>query len=195
MNAPTPLNVAIVAKDPLVRAGLAAVLEPEFNIVGQAAVLTEAEIFRPDAILWDFDADEEINLSDSPVLALVQEVETAVNNVLSAGITGVLYRDAEADKIVAALNAIVQGLVVLEPAFTSSLQEPLIELDTEPLTAREEEVLQLLAQGASNKTVAKALDISESTAKFHTSAILGKLGAKSRTEAVVRAAQLGLILL
>ena len=196
------LNVVIVALDPLVRMGLAAALGSELEIVGQTATLAEADPFEPDVILWDFDVgekvdevDEEVEGLSVPIVALIQEVEVNVTDALNAGTTGVLYRNAEADKIVAALQAAVQGLVVLEPAFTSSLQEIVPDIEVEPLTAREQEVLQLLAQGASNKTVAKELDISESTAKFHTSAILGKLGAKSRTEAVVRAAQLGLILL
>lgn len=192
---PYTLNVVIVAQDPLVRAGLAAVLEPEdIEVVGQAAKLSEAEVFQPDVILWDFDIDEEVDALGVPTVALVQ-VEVTVADALSAGVSGVLFRNAEVDKIVAALQAAVQGLVVLEPAFTSSLQEVVPNVEVEPLTTREQEVLQLLAQGASNKTVAKELNISESTAKFHTSAILGKLGVKSRTEAVVRAAQLGLIFL
>ena len=192
---PSTLNLVIVARDPLVRMGLAAVLGSDLEIVGQTATLAEAEVFEPDVILWDFDADEEVEEFSVPTVALVQEVETSINEVLGTGITGVLYRDAEPDKIVAALRAAFQGLVVLEPSLTASLREVIPDAEVEPLTAREQEVLQLLAQGASNKAVAKTLDISESTAKFHTSAILSKLGAKSRTEAVVRAAQLGLILL
>ena len=195
MDAPNTLNVTVVARDPLVRTGLAAALEPDLEVVGQATSLAEAEVFGPDVILWDFDAGEEVTSLDTPVVALVHEGETNASEVLGAGTASVLYRDAEVDKIVAALNAAVQGLVVLEPSLTTSLQEPVMELDTEPLTTREGDVLQLLAQGASNKAIAKTLDISESTAKFHTSAILSKLGVKSRTEAVVRAAQLGLILL
>ena len=175
--------------------GLAAVLEPDLEVVGQAATLAEAEVFDPDVILWDFNADEEVDTLDAPVVALIQG-DITVADALGAEIMGLLYRDADPDKIVAALRAALQGLVVLEPEFVPSAQEARVEaLDTEPLTAREQEVLQLLSQGASNKTLAKTLGISESTAKFHTSAILGKLGAKSRTEAVVRAAQLGLILL
>ncbi len=195
------LNVVIVALDPLVRMGLAAALGSELEIVGQTATLAEADLFEPDVILWDFnvdknkEVDEEVDALSVPIVALIQEVEVSVTDALNAGATGVLYRNAEADKIVAALQAALKGLVVLEPTLTSSLQEVVSDINVEPLTAREQEVLQLLAQGASNKTVAKELGISESTAKFHTSAILGKLGAKSRTEAVVRAAQLGLILL
>jgi DNA-binding CsgD family transcriptional regulator len=69
------------------------------------------------------------------------------------------------------------------------------DLLAEPLTAREHEVVQLLAQGLSNKAVGERLGISEHTAKFHVNAILTKLDAQTRTDAVVRAARLGLILL
>jgi DNA-binding NarL/FixJ family response regulator len=65
----------------------------------------------------------------------------------------------------------------------------------EPLTPREQEVLQLLAEGLPNKAIARQLEISDHTVKFHVNAIMGKLGAQSRTEAVVRATRLGLVLL
>jgi two-component system nitrate/nitrite response regulator NarL len=66
---------------------------------------------------------------------------------------------------------------------------------TEPLTPREHEVLQLVAEGLPNKTIADRLHISEHTVKFHINALMGKLGAQSRTEAVVRASRLGILLL
>jgi two-component system, NarL family, nitrate/nitrite response regulator NarL len=88
--------------------------------------------------------------------------------------------------------------VVLEPEIARMLlpaaysPEPAIAVE---LTAREQEVLQLLAEGLPNKAIARRLEISEHTVKFHVNAILGKLNAQSRTEAVVRAGRLGLILL
>jgi DNA-binding NarL/FixJ family response regulator len=99
---------------------------------------------------------------------------------------------------VAALQAAAQGLAVLDPAFASEVlpaRERMGEAPIEELTPRELEVLQLLAEGLSNRAVARQLDISEHTVKFHVNAILGKLGAQSRTEAVVRATRLGMILL
>jgi DNA-binding NarL/FixJ family response regulator len=96
--------------------------------------------------------------------------------------------------------AIGQGLIVLPPTLASRLltQRPAeIGLDPaiEPLTPRELEVLELMGQGLPNKQIARALQISEHTVKFHISAIFAKLGAASRTDAVGRAARQGLIAL
>jgi DNA-binding NarL/FixJ family response regulator len=90
----------------------------------------------------------------------------------------------------------IQGLMVLDPTLVSALPlvtDRSIEAPVEPLTTREEQVLQQLAEGLSNRSIAQRLQISEHTVKFHINAILGKLGAQSRTEAVARAARLGLI--
>jgi DNA-binding NarL/FixJ family response regulator len=93
------------------------------------------------------------------------------------------------------------NIAVIEPDFVAALigeveppgdaGQPLVE----PLTPRELEVLRLMAEGLPNKGIAQRLEISEHTVKFHVNAILGKLGVESRTEAVVRATRLGLILL
>jgi len=119
---------------------------------------------------------------------------------------GALLRDAEADEIVAAITAVASGLIALDQRLSrsvfaaperaaSTLPTPAAATDDEPLTAREREVLQLLAQGFPNKIIALRLHISEHTAKFHVSAIMTKLGAASRTEAVTTAARRGLLIL
>jgi DNA-binding NarL/FixJ family response regulator len=112
-----------------------------------------------------------------------------------------LLKDAGADEILAALRAVTQGLVVLDPAIArlTTLRQPALTptsagLD-EALTDRETEVLQLLSLGLPNKTIATRLGISEHTAKFHVGSILAKLGAASRTEAVTLAARRGLLVL
>lgn len=116
---------------------------------------------------------------------------------------GALPRDAATDEIVAAVTAAASGLTALDrglalEAFAGLARraraEPVSE-PTEPLTTREREVLQLLAQGIPNKQIAQRLSISEHTVKFHVSAIMTKLGAASRTEAVTTAARRGLLLL
>ena len=121
-----------------------------------------------------------------------------LSNALAAGARGVLPRLADAARLTAALHAIAAGLTVLDDALApaalrarSARPAALVE----PLTPRESEVLQLLAEGLSNRTIAARLGISEHTAKFHVNAILGKLGASTRTEAIVAAARLGLVLL
>ncbi len=117
---------------------------------------------------------------------------------------GALPRDAATEEIVAAIQAVASGLTTLDrelarAAFAGlahgrAQAEPVGERE-EPLTAREREVLQLLAQGIPNKQIAQRLSISEHTVKFHVSAIMTKLGAASRTEAVTTAARRGLLLL
>ena len=207
------LRVLIVADDPLVRAGLAALLDtqPECTVSGQMAasaeLSTEAVIYHPDAILWDLGWDpapdsfplskDDLDELQLPFVVLLPE-DTVASEVWALGARGLLYRDAEVDNLVAALQAVAQGLAVLDPAIAATLL-PTIEESTpklvEELTAREMEVLQLLAEGLSNKAIAHALGISEHTVKFHVNAIMGKLSAQSRTDAVVRATRLGLILL
>lgn len=207
----THLRVLIVANDPLARAGLATLLEgqPACTLVGQvtgeAATLTELDIYQPEVVLWDLGWDPEATLdhlaslsqAELPVVALLPD-EIYVTEAWAAGARGLLPRDIKADKLVAALLAAAQGLATIEPEWSAallpdrSLQPP---PPAEELTPREREVLQLLAEGLANKAIARRLDISEHTVKFHVNAIMSKLGAQSRTEAVVRATRLGLILL
>ena len=115
-----------------------------------------------------------------------------------------LRRDATSREIVEAIQAVGGGLVALDRRLAGSVLAAAGRFPAtdeapsgveEPLTPRELEVLQLLAQGLPNKTIARQLHISEHTAKFHVSAIMVKLGAASRTEAVTRAARRGLLVL
>lgn len=108
---------------------------------------------------------------------------------------GVVSPDAPPEEFLAAVAATVQGLVVLPRTLTGRLiGEPAnVEEPSEPLTAREREVLELLGRGLSNKLIAKELHISEHTVKFHISSIYTKLGVASRTEAINRGARQGLI--
>jgi NarL family two-component system response regulator YdfI len=122
-------------------------------------------------------------------------------DALRAGVRALLPSDISSDQLVAALEAAAAGLVVMHPvevdamfALAESASHPLAEL-AEPLTRRESEVLQMLASGLANKEIAARLTISEHTVKFHVAAILGKLGAGSRTEAVSIGIRRGLVLL
>jgi DNA-binding NarL/FixJ family response regulator len=211
-------RVMVVSDDALIRAGLGALLAElsGTTIVGQASSEDDLQAavaaHHPDAILWDVGRDAgtgALRLADFvddfpalPVVALLPDA-AAVRSVWGAGARGLLPRDADLERILGALVASVQGFVVLEPAFVAGLiprrgatdDVPNAELLPEQLTPRELEVLRLLADGLPNKTIAHRLGISEHTVKFHVNAILGKLGVESRTEAVVRATRLGLILL
>lgn len=117
---------------------------------------------------------------------------------------GALPRDATTEEIIAAIAAVASGLTALDRSLAleamTGLARGRVEAEpvsaiNEPLTAREREVLQLLAQGIPNKQIAQRLSISEHTVKFHVSAIMTKLGAASRTEAVTTAARRGLLVL
>jgi two-component system, NarL family, response regulator YdfI len=112
---------------------------------------------------------------------------------LRAGIRGAILLDSTPDEIESAVRAVHSGLVVTAPELLAD-PNPLAEL-VEPLSAREIEVLDLLAEGMSNKLIAHRLTISEHTVKTHVASIFAKLGASSRTEAVSQAIRRGLVML
>lgn len=138
----------------------------------------------------------EIPFSGSPrVLALADDVVQA-RQARSSGATGVLRRDAREDELAAAIAAVAVGLPVFSEDFAPADPDPgmpAAEVGPDALTPREAEILELVATGLPNKAIAARLAIRESTVKFHVNAILAKLGAQSRTEAVARALRVGLI--
>jgi len=212
------LSVAIIANDPLARAGLATLLAatPSCDIVAQMSLtdwltdLQSAEAVNDwpqaqlDGIIWDIGWEPLATLPEEepfplPVVALLPD-ETAVSQLWSLGIQAMLRRDAPAAAIVAALQTALHGVAALDPDFvTAVLPDSPLTSDALPefteLTPRESEVLALLAEGLTNKAIAHQLEISDHTVKFHVNAILSKLNAQSRTEAVVQATRLGLLLL
>jgi DNA-binding NarL/FixJ family response regulator len=205
----SPLRLALVAEDPLARGALSRALADqggEAITVTAAGTLAELEAARaepPDVVLWDVglrltEAEGRLEIPElgAPVLALVPD-EAAGELALAAGARGLLFRDAAPSPLLAALQAVARGLAVFEPALSPVRPTPRAPTPTTPesLTPREREVLALLAEGLSNKAIADRLAISEHTAKFHVNAVLAKLGVQRRTEAVVRAARLGLVTL
>jgi two-component system, NarL family, nitrate/nitrite response regulator NarL len=198
---PGDVRVAIVSADPLVRSALGGGLRAfgELRLVG--------ELDSADVVIWDAGADpvehprawDELERLALPVVALVADAALAAR-ALAAGARAVVLRELPSAALVAAVIAVHRGLVVLDPAARAQLvrevaPEPALSDALEELTARELEVLEQLASGRSNKRIARALGISEHTAKFHVNSILAKLGASSRTEAVVAAARRGLVTL
>lgn len=194
------LRVLVVAADPLARAGLTALLEatgyPQAGASDGADMDAALAAYAPDVVLWDAEAsDEALADRDLPVVALVADEEAAAE-AWQGGARALLLRDVAPPQLAAALVAAAQGLVVLDP----EVAEVVLDLhdglpEAEPLTPREREVLALVAEGLPNKLIADRLGISEHTVKFHVASILSKLGAQSRTEAVTRAARLGLLII
>jgi two-component system nitrate/nitrite response regulator NarL len=198
------LRVAVVAEDPLVRSGLVSLLgsEPGFSALSEPGMPSDTRVLEAGAelILWDVGAgavpaERPLAREQIPTLALVRDEEAALD-VLRAGALGVLLRSADGERLLLALRAVANGIAVFEPALLRALLVGRVAPgDTLSLTPRETEVLNLLAEGLSNKLIADRLKISDHTAKFHVNAILNKLGAETRTEAVVLAARRGLLML
>jgi DNA-binding NarL/FixJ family response regulator len=204
------LRVVVVGEDPLARSGLVALLASadELSLAGQSAPDEAAALLRTteaDVVLWDtgvethddLEALQDIAARNGPALIVLTVGEGRVPDLLGAGARGVLTRDTDARRLIAALQAAALGLVVVDERFSEgalrrrSAAEPLVDA----LTPREIEVLQLIGQGLSNRAIAQRLAISEHTAKFHVNAILGKLGAQTRAEAVAQGVRSGLLLL
>jgi two-component system nitrate/nitrite response regulator NarL len=202
-----PIRALLVADDPIARAGLAALLEgePKVELAGsgtlaQAAALVAGE--EPEVLCWDPGerADGAARLlaaaAGRPIVALVGRTDAGAE-LLRAGIHALLGREATGAALAAALRAAASGLSVLAPRLASAWLRPPAPLagGADALTPREREVLALLAEGLGNKGIAARLGLSEHTAKFHVNAILSKLGAGSRAEAIVLAARRGLVML
>jgi two-component system, NarL family, nitrate/nitrite response regulator NarL len=211
------LRLLILADDPLARAGLAALLaqQPGCQVAGQAPsgadLVAEVDAAQPDVVIWDLGwtpaaalerLAEQRNLLP-PVVALLPGGDAAgyvAAQAWQAGARGLVGRNAPIEAVMASARAAAQGLAVLAGDLADDLLLPAAPEQAptalvEPLTQRENEVLQLLAEGLTNRAIARQLGISEHTVKFHVNAILGKLAAQSRADAVMRATRLGLILL
>jgi len=142
--------------------------------------------------------------ADAAVIVITDRVGAA--KALGAGAAGVLPRHTSGRALAAAISAAAAGLTVVAGDFRDLIVEGTDvaialdgEGDAEPasvdLTPRERQVLELLARGASNKAIARRLEITPHTAKFHVAAIVAKLGAAGRTDAVARAMRLGLVMI
>ncbi|HXY25799.1 MAG TPA: response regulator transcription factor [Candidatus Acidoferrum sp.] len=214
------IRVFIVAPSALGRAGLENLLAAhQIEVAGSFSSIDELTSqlsdLAVDAILIDSTGekfepflDSVIGLglaSDFSVVLLGEGASPSASaEAVRAGISAVLPNDISPDQLVAALHAAASGLLVLHPAFVPaevnngfsavSRASALEEL-AEPLTPRENEVLQMLASGLGNKEIAAKLAISDHTVKFHVASILSKLGAATRTEAVSIGIRRGLVLL
>jgi two-component system, NarL family, response regulator YdfI len=197
-------RVVVVASSAIARAGLESLLASTGAVEVLASITNWSEYSGqdPDVIVadWEQGADElpgEFTDGTAGVLMLADDAElSGTAEALRSGVRAVLPKQSSAAQIVAAIEAVAAGLVVLQPDDLDGLLVPPRPASVaEQLTPREIEVLGMLAEGQSNKAIAYRLGISEHTVKFHVTSIMAKLNAGSRTEAVTLGIRQGLIML
>jgi DNA-binding NarL/FixJ family response regulator len=213
------VRVVIADDQSMVRAGFRSLLdsEPDIEVVGEAgdgAQAVEAvRRFGPDVALVDIrmpimdglEATKRIVESGSATRIIILttfDLDEYVYKGLHAGASGFLLKEAPPEQLIAAIHVVAEGEAVLAPAVTRRVVEAFNQLPArqdelhdalETLTAREREVLTLLARGYSNAELAEHLVVSEATAKTHVRHVLGKLGLRDRVHAVVFAYESALV--
>ena len=191
-QAAEPLRVIVASDNPLRRASLVMRLAVFGDLaVNEAAYIDD--IRNADVVVAD---TVDASGSSTPVLYLVRDGSEA-SQAIARGARGVMLRTAGPRRLHTAIHAVAEGFVIIDDEVAESVMphaRARIDL-IEPLTPREQQVAQLLAGGLTNKEIAQRLGITEHTVKFHLNGILRKLGVSTRTEAVVQAARLGLLIL
>jgi DNA-binding NarL/FixJ family response regulator len=212
------IRIVVADDQELVRAGVAAILDAEadVSVVGTAADGAEAigliQAIRPDVALMDIrmpeidgiEATRRLTSSDVPTRILILTTFGADDNVLQAlraGASGFLLKDTPRQSLITAVRAVAAGEATLERSVLKSLIDNHLQESTPPepapgldrLTAREKQVLGLVAQGNTNDEIARTLFISRTTVKTHLARTLMKLGARDRVQLVVLAHRSGMI--
>ena len=213
------IHVVIVDDQAMVRSGLRSLLEdePDLRVVGEAADgetgVSLVRHHRPDVVLMDvrmpvldgIAATKRIvseALAARVLILTTFDLDEYVFRALRAGASGLLLKDATAEQLVAAVRTVAAGDALLDPAVTRRVIDAYVAASPTgsppdamlaSLTARELEVLRLIAHGRSNREIAEALFVGEATAKTHVSNVLGKLGLRDRVQAVIRAYESGLV--
>ncbi|HEU4412222.1 MAG TPA: response regulator transcription factor [Polyangiaceae bacterium] len=210
------IRIALADDQTLVRQGIRSLLGlvPDFELVAEASDGEEAvravEATRPDVLLLDVRMPRGDGLFVArtlsargalpPTLVLTTfDDDEAEREALRAGVRGFLLKDVSLERLVAAVRSVAAGGTAFEPGLTERARRDLAGAapaaveggSAEPITAREREVLRLLAAGYSNREIAKTLCVAEGTVKNHVSHILDKLGVRDRTRAVLTAVRLG----
>lgn len=199
------VSVLIVDDHPVVRQGLRSLLDVAdgVTVAGEAAdgpqALSLAAALRPDIVLLDLKLPGMDGLSvlsalreaGHRVLVLTSATDPApARQAVRGGAAGVLYKDIDPDALVRAIRAVHDGHLLLAPEAAAAVADGGSTV-RDTLTAREREVLALIAEGKSNREIARGLRVSEKTVKAHVSSILAKLGVQDRTQAAVYAVRHG----
>lgn len=208
------IRVLVADDHPIVRDGLIAVLstQPDFVVVGEASTGAETVertlALAPDVLMLDLsmsggdgvEALDQLREQGSATRAIILTAYDTDERILSAvraGAQGYLLKGTPREEIFRAIRTVYEGGSLLTPVVASRLLRHIggAHVSDEPpgFTPREDVVLRLLARGLQNKEIAAQMGISERTVKFHVAAVLRKLGAGNRTEAVTLAVQRGLI--
>jgi DNA-binding NarL/FixJ family response regulator len=213
------LRVVVADDQAMVRAGFRSLLneEPDLEVVGEAAdgeqAVAAVRRFRPDVALMDIrmptvdglEATRRIvagGLATRILILTTFDLDEYVYEGLRAGASGFLLKDASPEQLIAAIHLVAEGEAVLAPTVTRRVVEAFARIPAaddalrdalESLTAREREVLRLLARGRSNAEIARELFVSEATAKTHVRHVLSKLDLRDRVQAVVFAYESGLV--
>jgi DNA-binding NarL/FixJ family response regulator len=206
------IRILVADDHPVVLEGLSGMLagQPDFEVIGLAADGDTAVIMHgslaPDVTLMDLrmpgldgvGAIKAIKAQQPPsriIVLTTYDSDTDILRAIEAGATGYLLKDAPREELFHAIRAAARGDSVLAPAVAARLMNRMRAPAEENLSAREIEVLQLVATGASNKEIGKSLHISTATVKTHLIHIYGKLGVDDRTAAVTTALEKGIMVL
>ncbi|MGW3495883.1 response regulator [Streptomyces sp. NPDC001020] len=206
------ISLLIVDDHPVVRDGLRGMFESAagFTVLGEAAggveAVAKAAVLDPDVVLMDLrmpggsgvDAIRELTRRGARAKVLVlttYDTDSDTLPAIEAGATGYLLKDAPRDELFTAVRAAAEGRSVLSPAVASRLVSAVRAPAprNEPLSAREREVLALVAKGTSNREIARELFISEATVKTHLTHLYAKLGVNDRAAAVAVAYDRGIL--
>jgi len=209
-----PIRVLVVDDHPVVRRGIKSLLaeEPDIEVVGEAVngkdALVKVDSFKPDVILMDLvmpemggiEAIQQITAKHTEARILVMTSFAADDKVfpsIKAGALGYLLKDSDPEDLIRMIRQVARGELSIHPTIARKViqelnrpaQEP---LTPSPLTEREVEILQLLAQGVENKDIAARLFLREATVRTHVSNILGKLQLANRVQATLYALHKGI---